>query len=320
MMNRLTIGERLRALPRPDGRIARLVLGSAVTLCVLALLYYPTGMILVHRISDDTTLTAETPSGGSHTVAMTVKLIERETIENRWTPMDPFFMPSAPLDNMPNFQIGIRDALSRFTIELTDQIGRIRGSSAADEDLELATGYLRYAPDIWDVDLTESVVPRPSSADQYRNAAEALASYNRRLSEGNAVFERRADNLLGTLDRFSSDLGSASAVLDESITGLSAFSVTSDDVFYHTKGRLYGYLMLLRALQADFNNVIAEKQLGALWSQMLSSLESAASMNPLVVINGSPDGAILPSHLTAQGFYLLRARTQIKEIINVLLK
>ena len=320
MLDRLSLGQRLRALPRPEGRVARLTIGSLITVAVLALLYYPIGMVLVHRINDDTSFSAQPPAGGSHAVAVTVRLIERETIDNRWTPMDPFFMPSAPLDNMPNFQVGIRDALSRFTIELTDQIGRIRGSSAADEDLERATGYLRYAPDIWDVDLTESVVPRPSSADQYRNAAESLARYNRRLSEGNAVFERRADNLLGTLERFTADIGSASAVLDESISELSAFSVYADDRFYHTKGRLYGYLMLMRALQADFTNVIAEKQLGALWAQTLDSLESAAAMNPLVVVNGAPDGTILPSHLAAQGFYLLRARTQIKEIINVLLK
>jgi hypothetical protein len=29
---------------------------------------------------------------------------------------------------------------------------------------------------------------------------------------------------------------------------------------------------------------------------------------------------MLPSHLAAQGFYLLRARTQLKEIVNILLK
>ena len=320
MLERLSIGERLRALPRPSGRVTRLSIGAVIAAIVISALYYPIGMVMVHRIDDDTTLTAPPPAGGSHAVAIAVRLIERETIENRWTPMDPFFMPSAPLDNMPNFQIGIRDALSRFTIELTDQIGRVRGSSAADEDLELATGYLRYAPDIWDVDLTESVVPRPSSADRYRNAARALAAYNDRLSEGNAVFERRADNLLATLERFAADIGSASAVIDNSVTDLSAFSIYADDVFYHTKGRLYGYLMLLRALQADFGNVIAEKQLGSLWAQTMASLEQAATMDPLVVINGSPDAALLPSHLAAQGFYLLRARTQIKEIINVLLK
>ena len=122
------------------------------------------------------------------------------------------------------------------------------------------------------------------------------------------------------MDRFSSDLGSASAALGDALTEYSAFSIYADDVFYHNKGRLYGYYMLLTALQADFQNVVAEKEVAALWAQMLASLHAAAAMDPVVVINGSPDGLILPSHLAAQGFYLLRSRTQLKEIINVLLK
>lgn len=319
-MDRLALGERLRALPRPEGRTARLTLGTMAFIVLAALLYYPIGMLIVHQIDDDTTLVADPPPGGSHAVAMTVRLIERETRENSWTPMAPFFMPSAALDNMPNFQTGIRDALSRFTIELTDQIGRIRGSSAADTDLEAATGFLKYAPDVWYYNVSESLLPQRSSAEQYRNAAAALRVYNRRLSEGNAVFERRADNLLATLDRFSSDLGSASAATGDALEQYSAFSIYADDVFYHNKGRLYGYYMLLTALQADFQNVVAEKEVASLWAQMLSSMHAAASMNPLVVINGSPDGLVLPSHLAAQGFYLLRSRTQLKEIINVLLK
>ncbi len=320
MIDRLALGERLRALPRPEGRTARVTLGAAGLILLAALLYYPVGMILTHRINDDTAMIADPPQGGSHSVAMTVRLIQRETRDNPWTPMAPFFMPSAALDNMPNFQTGIRDALSRFTIELTDQIGRVRGSSAADKDLEAATGFLKYAPDVWYYNVSESLLPQRSSAEQYRNAAKALRLYNRRLSEGNAVFERRADNLLGTLERFSSDLGSASAVVGDSLDEYSAFSIYVDDIFYHNKGRLYGYYMLLTAIQADFQNVIAEKELTLLWSRMLDSLRQAAIMDPLIVINGSPDGLILPSHLSSQGFFLLRSRTQLKEIINVLLK
>jgi len=319
-MDRLALGERLRALPRPEGRTARLTFGAMAVIVLAAALYYPVGMLMVHRIDDDTTLIADPPPGGSHAVAMTVRLIERETRDNSWTPMAPFFMPSAALDNMPNFQTGIRDALSRFTIELTDQIGRIRGSSAADTDLEAATGFLKYAPDVWYYNVSESLLPQRSSAEQYRNAAEALRTYNLRLSGGNAVFERRADNLLATLDRFSADLGSASAATGDALEQYSAFSIYADDVFYHNKGRLYGYYMLLTALQADFQNVVAEKEVASLWAQMLASMHAAATMDPLVVINGSPDGLILPSHLAAQGFYLLRSRTQLKEIINVLLK
>ena len=62
------------------------------------------------------------------------------------------------------------------------------------------------------------------------------------------------------------------------------------------------------------------KELSPSWLLMLASLKQAASMDPLVVVNGKPDGFIGPSHLAALGFYLLRARTQLREIINILQK
>ena len=53
---------------------------------------------------------------------------------------------------------------------------------------------------------------------------------------------------------------------------------------------------------------------------MLDSLRQAAVLDPLVVMNGDPDGSLLPNHLAVQGFYLLRARTQLREIGSVLLR
>jgi hypothetical protein len=40
----------------------------------------------------------------------------------------------------------------------------------------------------------------------------------------------------------------------------------------------------------------------------------------LIVWNGYPDGLLIPNHLAAQGFYLLRARTQLRELTSILLK
>ena len=44
------------------------------------------------------------------------------------------------------------------------------------------------------------------------------------------------------------------------------------------------------------------------------------TLQPLVVVNGRADSQFLPSHLAAQGFYLLRARTQLREIRDILLR
>lgn len=321
MMDRLTaLRDRLPALPHPDSAVGRTVMSLGGLLLIVAVLYYPVGMIVAHKIDDDTAFRATARGNGSHAVANAVALIEREVNENGWVANNPWFFASAPLDNMPNFQQGIIDAMARFSLEMSDQIGRVRGSSQIDPDLEKASGQLRIPGDRWIFDLQTSIAPVASSEAEYRSAARALAKYNDRLADDNAVFERRADNLHGTLERFAADIGSESAKLDRAISELSTFALTSDDVFYRTKGKLYGYYILLSALRDDYDNIISEKELANVWADMLASLKAASEMSPSLIINANPDNVILPSHLTGLGFHLLRARTKIKEITNILLK
>lgn len=318
-----TAGAPSPSLASPTNR-RRLIRASVAFVVVVLAIYYPLGMLIAHRINDEPDYSAaidDTPPGGSAAVAMTGALLKREIDEAGWVPNNPFFYPSAALDNMPNFQEGLRAAVFRFAIELTDQIGRTRGSSQADEDLEIAAGEFKFPGDVWVWNPSTSLLPQATSEARYRRGIAHLEAYNTRLAADEAVFDARTDNLLNTLDRFAADLGSASAEIDQHVkdhTGL--IDLTSDDLFYNVKGRLYGYYMILTQLERDFAEVIAEKQLEASWTRMLDSLRTAATLNPWVVVNGAPDGQFLPSHLVAQGFYLLRGRTQLREITNILLK
>ncbi len=301
-----------------------ITVGIVVFLVVL-LLIYPIGMLLAHKINDDVAFNAPKElqlAKGSRAVAMTVALIERETEQTKWVANKPFVFPSSMLDNMPNFQVGLMYALSRFAIEMTDVLGRTRGSSQVDEDLDKASGLLKYDGTIWHWEPSTSLWPTASAEKQYASARKALAKYNERLNDGSAVFDRRADNLIAFLDRVGSDLGSASAALDNQAVSSNAgwFDTKADDIFYATKGRLYGYYMILRELEADLGSVIAEKNVENVWQQMMDSMRTAASMDPLIISNGNNDGFFFPSHLAVQGFYLLRARTQLKEVTNILLK
>ncbi len=299
------------------------ILSAAITIGML--LYYPLGMVFVHTINDDVNyqVTDDSAAGrNSRAVAIAVALIEREVESTTWAANKPFFHPATLLDNMPNFQMGMIYAISRFAIEMTDVLGRTRGSSQADADLDKASGLLKYDGTIWIWEPSTSLMPTASAERQYIAAKKALVRYNQRLIDGQAVYDRRADNLIAFLERIGSDLGSASAALDtrtmESEAGW--FDTQADDIFYATKGRLYGYYLLLREIGKDFENVLQEKKVDNAWDQMLSSMKTAAAMDPLVVTNGSNDGLFVPSHLAVQGFYLLRARTQLKEVENILLK
>jgi hypothetical protein len=290
---------------------------------VLLVCYYGFGMIIVHKIDDDPDFKSDsTPVGGSNAVSVVAALIDREVNTNSWVANDPFFVPGYLLDNMPHYQQGIIYAISRFAVEMTDQIGRSRGSSEVDKDLDKASGLLKYPGTTWIFDFSTSIVPTASSESQYRSARRSLLAYNQRLAKDEAKFERRADNLQATLLRFTADLGSSSAVIDDHLAkaGQWGIDTEADDIFYSAKGRLYAYYLILRDLGKDFESVNANKELSPSWLLMLDSLRQASSLDPLVVVNGKPDGLVGPSHLAALGFYLLRARTQLREIINILQK
>jgi hypothetical protein len=292
----------------------------ALAILLVLLLYYPVGMLIVHTINNDPDFTAgEVPQGQSKAVALASALIQREVAGTSWPANDPFFMPGAALDNMPNFQTGIQQALARFATEMADQIGRSRGSAGADPDLSEARGLLNYAPDIWYV---SSASLAANSETQYLKAMVRLNNYNTRLAAGRAVFEPRSDNLISTLDRISKDLGAASNAIDQQIDLHAGdwIDLKADDVFYHNKGLLYANALLLRDLGADFERVLGERGARTIWDRMVDSMMEGAILQPLVVINGSPDAFLQPNHLSSQGFYLLRARAQLDELIDILQK
>lgn len=307
----------IKKLPR---FLAMMVVGL---LLLILLVYYPIGMIWVHEIDDSPDFAVEKHrlENGSESVATAIALVDREININHWTPSDPFFYPGAALTRMPAFQRGIIASIARFTIELSDQIARTRGSSGVDEDVQKANGLFNYSPYVWMWDFSTSWLPTASSATQYRAGMEALIRYNTRLSKGEALFEKRSDNLLEALNRMAADLGSSSAEIANYTEGEAKSSFGSaGELFYYTKGRMYGNYMLLKALEKDFAPVIAERQLKASWDKMLESLRTGMSFGHFFVLNFNPDSTLLANHLTSQGFYLMRARTQMREITDILLK
>lgn len=277
----------------------------------LILLYYPVGMALVHHIDDDPDFALPANSvaaSQSRAVAVAAAVVLREVDGNGWTANDPFFQPTWALDDMPNFQQGIVAAVGRFAA-LMAQVNQ-------EADLDRAAGLLKYPATVWMFDPSISWAPTASSEKQYRLAARWLETYNQLLGQGNAKMDRSPAALRALLTGIVHDMDEASAQLERQIAEGGLVSLQSDDVFHATKGRLYAQSLLLRELGWDFAPVLAGGELGARWRQMLETLRLAAALDPPVVISGSPDAMALPSHLAAQGFYLMRARAQIDAIIT----
>lgn len=294
----------------------------AVALPLLFVAYIVIGMIWVNRIDDGLDVRSSRANAGASTVSVMVALVKRETDTNNWTPNDPFFLPGWWLDNTPNFQKGIMGALSRFSFELRDQLGRRRGSSSIDTNLEKAASNLSIEPERWVMDFSSSWLPTRPSDQYYREAIGQLEAYNREVATGQSVYDVRSDNLLATLDRIALDIGASSAALDRFISDEAGGFLPdrgADDLFYQVKGQVYAYTVLLNAIREDFAAVIENREIAALYDELLKSMTAAATLDPMVVSNGAVDG-VIANHLSMQGFYLLRARTQLKEVSNILLK
>lgn len=327
MANDLIIRPQVPAT-RPKTTLPGLIFGTKpqiiakrglIYLVAAFVLYFGVIGSVMHRIDANLDFSPPNPvDSGSHAVNMAEALILRETVENRWTANDPVFFPTAFHDNMPNFQRGMMRAISRFTMEMETQIGRLRGSSAIDNDLERATGLLQFPTDVWLFDFDQSLLPIQPADTQYAAAARALRAYNMRVAAGLALFETRADALALAVERMAGELGSRAAIVDDHVSrdGF-IIDLVSDDIFYFNKGMAYASYLLLRELGRDFEDTIRAQGLTRVWAQALESLREASQQKPLIVLNSSGANSFLANHLHLQGFYLKRAILQLDEIARV---
>jgi hypothetical protein len=113
-------------------------------------------------------------------------------------------------DNKAAFQLGINQVMRRTTTELVDTLGRARGTSRIDQNLQNARTALAWDEDAWYVGVRGPTRPTPSV---YRDAIESLNAFNASLQQCQATFDARADNLMQFLDRIAGDMGSTSDIL-----------------------------------------------------------------------------------------------------------
>ncbi|WJR65948.1 DUF2333 family protein [Neorhizobium sp. CSC1952] len=223
------------------------------------------------------------------------------------------------LDNKASFQRGVNQAVRRTSTELVDTLGRVRGTSGINSNLQDARGNLQFDEYSWYFGLDPFGFKTPTPA-YYRTAIQKLRAFNTDLSSCNATFDTRADNLIQFVDRIANDLGGTAAILRERSENNSAgwFDTRADDRFWFAYGQLYGYYAVLSGAGADFSQVIRERNLGSLWNDTLARFRAALRVRPAIVSNGREDGMIMPSHLAVMGFHTLMVRSNLVEVRSVL--
>lgn len=261
-------------------------------------------------------------------IAATADLIDFNVNESTWIPSNPvhkagfFFITdwkNTPfLDNRAAFQLGINQTVRRTAVELVDRLGRVRGTSAINPNLQKAREAANYRENAWVVTFSWPFL-QPSTPNKLREARRELLAFNSQLANCQADFDARADNLLQFMERVTSDIGATSEILQRrmeqaNFTGLDR---RADDRFWFTYGQLYGYFAILTAARSDFANVFEQRNLDSLWVRVDEQLRDALTVRPFIVVNGTPS-SIIKSHLETIGFDLLRVRANLVEMRDVL--
>ncbi|MCZ4428342.1 DUF2333 family protein [Agrobacterium sp. SOY23] len=223
------------------------------------------------------------------------------------------------LDNKASFQRGVNQAVRRTSVELVDTLGRVRGTSGINNNLQEARGNMQFSEYSWYFGL-DPFGPKTPTPAYYRAAIRSFQAFNGELTACKAVFDTRADNLIQFIDRIAGDIGSTSAILRERSENYNGgwFDTRADDRFWFAYGQLYGYYGVLSAAGSDFAQVIRERNLTNLWNDTLMQTRAALRIQPAIISNGEESGWIMPSHLATMGFYVLRVRSNLVELRSVL--
>lgn len=312
---------------------------------------YPQGVIALGETARVPGVAVEGAPAGtcapSRIAAMSVRILDILVDENTWVPGDPQFkigffgvlsFEATPFfDNKAAFQIGAIRAVRRVSIEMADLLGRARGTSAADPDLQDARGALQWNERAWIVNPFDARLQliSASAASSYRDARARLVSYNSRLAACAALFDPRGDNLFQLLDRIANDIGGMTDQLAQRSkaegwdvatksfvpadgNNRGVFDFRADNLFHEARGMMWAYHGLLQGVRADFHDVIVQRNLGGVWDRMEEHVAEAASLDPLIVSNGRDDSLAMPDHLSVMGVNMLRARANMTELRDIL--
>jgi len=246
------------------------------------------------------------------------------------------FPPGLVMDNIPNWEFGVITQSRDLARAFRNDFSRSQTQSIEDPDLMIADPQLHFDNDSW-------ILPRTEK--EYQKGIRALENFLQRLdkvSESDAQFYARADNLrdwlaivekrLGSLsqrlsasvgqERINTDLQGDSAAT-QSTTAPQNISVKTswlqiDDVFYEARGSAWALIEFFRAVEIDFEQVLTKKNALVSLRQIIRELEATQETvwSPLI-LNGTGFGFVA-NHSLVMASYLSSANAAVIDLRNLL--
>jgi len=244
--------------------------------------------------------------------------------------------PSLFIDNMPAWEFGVLEMVRDLALAMRKDFSRSQSQSLENAMLVKAQPKLNIDHRSWLL---------PSAESQYQEAFELIEAYRTELGDNradNSQFYTRADNLREWLKQVEKRLGSLSQRLSASVgseqlnidlagdpeanqstpTQLEKQTKTSwfklDDNFYEARGASWALLHFLKAVEQDFDNVLAKKNVTVSLQQIIRELEATQQTvwSPMI-LNGSGFGT-LANHSLVMANYISRANAALIELSELL--
>ncbi len=244
--------------------------------------------------------------------------------------------PSVFLDNIPNWEFGVLQQIRDLARVIRNDYSRSQSQSKEDPDVSIAEPLFFFDNNSW-------LLPRTES--EYRDAIKGFERYRNRLigaKQPEAQFYARADNLREWLSQVEKRLGSitrrlgdsvATTRINEGLAGDSSAEAATrqadtiavktswyevDDIFFEASGTAWALVHFFRAVELDFDKVLADKNANASIRQIIRELE--ASLKPLhspIILNGSGYG-FFANHSLVMANYLARANAGVINLRELL--
>ena len=246
--------------------------------------------------------------------------------------------PGIFLDNIPAWEFGALEMVRDMALAMRQGFSRSQSQSLVNEQL-------KEAQPRFNIDNTRWAFP--SSESEYKKGVMALYQYRKALADPNsqnAQFYTRADNLRAWLQQVEKRLGSYSQRLSASVgheqnntdlagdSGAQQSTVAAthvrlktgwfkiDDEFYEARGAAWALLHLLKAVEIDFDGVLAKKNAKVSVQQIIKELEASQQTvwSPMI-LNGSGFGFVA-NHSLVMANYISRANAGIIDLNELLSK
>jgi hypothetical protein len=227
-----------------------------------------------------------------------------------WRPNDLFFWgPTVMADNNASRQVGIIMAVRETSRVFKDDLTKI-SSNEYDPNLVIADTDFRNDAARWFL---------PSPEGKYRDGAKHLRLYVAGLHTNppaSRELNQRNFELIKLFQAWGDLLGDAHAMLymTNQPDGRPVRAWMDDDYFYHAQGYAHVMYHMMVAVKREYHQTQTVKPvIEQLMDETLAPLQKAATMKPLIVLDGSETG-IFANHRHNLDAYISEARQKMYSI------